>query len=153
MPLRGNVAAARQSKAASRRSLVLGVFFVGSLATASVQAHANSLGANVQGLLAAAHRLSPKLRAAALKTAAASAKAAGADALDDPSITDSYQYYKDPGVYSAHTVMVTQMVPLWGKLALRREAASRTSTPRADANGPPGMRSTSRLRSHTHNTM
>jgi len=123
MRSRENVAAARQSMAASRRSLVLGVFFVGSLAIASVQASAASLGANVQGLLAAAHRLSPKLRAAALKTAAASAKAAGADALDDPNITDSYQYYKDPGVYSAHTVMVTQMVPLWGKLALRREAA------------------------------
>jgi outer membrane protein, heavy metal efflux system len=81
------------------------------------------MGADVKGLLAAAHRLSPKLRAASLETVAASAKAGGADKLDDPTITDSYQYYKDPGVFSAHTVMVTQAFPLWGKLDLRREAA------------------------------
>jgi cobalt-zinc-cadmium efflux system outer membrane protein len=81
------------------------------------------LGATANGLLAAGRQLSPALRAAALETAAVSAKAEGADALDDPTISDSYQYYKDPGVFSAHTVMVTQAFPLWGKRDLRREAA------------------------------
>lgn len=81
------------------------------------------LGATVDGLLAAGRQLSPALRAAALDTSAAAAKASGADALDDPTISDSYQYYKDPGVFSAHTVMITQSFPLWGKRDLRREAA------------------------------
>ncbi len=81
------------------------------------------LGATVEGLRAAGRQLSPALRAAALDTSAASAKAGGADALDDPTITDNYTYYKDPGVFSAHTVMVTQAFPLWGKRSLRRQAA------------------------------
>ena len=81
------------------------------------------LGATADGLLASGRQLSPALRAAALETAAVSARAEGADALDDPTISDSYQYYKDPGVFSAHTVMVTQAFPLWGKRDLRREAA------------------------------
>jgi outer membrane protein, heavy metal efflux system len=81
------------------------------------------LGATVDGLLAAGRQLSPALRAAALDTAAATAKASGADALDDPTISDSYQYYKDPGVFSAHTVVLSQSFPLWGKRSLRREAA------------------------------
>jgi len=81
------------------------------------------LGANVEGLRAAGRQLSPALRAASLDTTAASAKAGGADALDDPTITDNYTYYKDPGVFSAHTIMVTQAFPLWGKRSLRRQAA------------------------------
>ena len=90
-------------------------------------AHAQSadalLGTTVDGLLSAGRHLSPGLRAAALDTEAAAAKAGGADALDDPTITDSYTYYKDPGVFSAHTVMLTQAFPLWGKRSLRRQAA------------------------------
>lgn len=74
-------------------------------------------------MLAAGRQLSPALRAAALDTAAASAKAGGAAALDDPTISDSYQYYRDPGVFSGHSVTVTQAFPLWGKRSLRREAA------------------------------
>jgi len=81
------------------------------------------LGATVEGLRAAGRQLSPALRAAALDTSAASARAGGADALDDPTITDNYTYYKDPGVFSAHTVMVSQSFPLWGKRSLRRQAA------------------------------
>jgi len=81
------------------------------------------LGASVEGLRAAARQLSPALRAAALDTSAASAKAGGADALDDPTISDSYTYYKDPGVFSAHTFMFSQSFPLWGKRSLRRQAA------------------------------
>ncbi len=81
------------------------------------------MGATVEALREAGRQLSPALRAAALDTSAASAKAAGADALDDPTITDNYTYYKDPGVFSAHTIMVTQAFPLWGKRSLRRQAA------------------------------
>src|SRR5665213_1448553 len=81
------------------------------------------LGATVDGLLAAGRHLSPTLRAAALDTSAAAAKASGADALDDPTISDSYQYYKNPGVFSAHTVTLSQSFPLWGKRDLRRQAA------------------------------
>lgn len=82
-----------------------------------------ALGATVEGLLAAGRRLSPGLRAAALDSEAAAAKASGADRLDDPTVSDSYTYYKDPNVFSAHTVMVTQAFPLWGKRDLRRQAA------------------------------
>ena len=82
-----------------------------------------TLGSNLQGLLAAGHALSPSLRAAALESEAAVARAAGAGALDDPTISDSYQYYQSPGVFSAHAIMVSQAFPLWGKRDLRREAA------------------------------
>jgi len=91
--------------------------------SAEAQADAGPLGANLKGVLAAGRQLSPALRAAALDTAAASAKAGGAAALDDPTISDSYSYYRDPGVFSGHSVMVTQAYPLWGKRGLRREAA------------------------------
>ncbi len=80
-------------------------------------------GATAESLLTLGRQLSPALRAAALDTEAAAARASGADRLDDPTISDSYQYYKDPGVFSAHTVMVSQSFPLWGKRSLRRQAA------------------------------
>jgi len=91
--------------------------------TVAVPASNSLLGATVEDLLAAAHQLNPALRAAALDTAAMRAKAEGADKLDDPTISDSYQYYKDPGVFSAHTVTISQAFPLWGKRSLRRDAA------------------------------
>ncbi|WP_428390409.1 TolC family protein [Lichenicoccus sp.] len=101
------------------------VFALGAAIQAPARAQPTdaSLGTTVDGLLAAGRRLSPALRASALDTEAASAKASGADALDDPTIADSYTYYKDPGVFSAHTVMLTQAFPLWGKRSLRRQAA------------------------------
>jgi cobalt-zinc-cadmium efflux system outer membrane protein len=46
-----------------------------------------SLGATVETVLDAAHRLSPTLRAAALDSAAASARADRADALADPMLS------------------------------------------------------------------
>ena len=82
-----------------------------------------ALGATVESVLAVGRQLNPALRAAALDTSAAAAKATGADALDDPIISDSYQYWRDPGVFSGHAVMVTQAFQLWGKQSLRREAA------------------------------
>src|ERR1700724_2303899 len=81
------------------------------------------LGTTVESVLLAGRRLNPALRAAALDTATAAAKAAGADALDDPTISDSYQYYRNPNVFSGHAITVTQAFPLWGKRDLRREAA------------------------------
>src|SRR5665811_371254 len=92
-------------------------------APANAQPADTPLGATAEGVLAAGRRLSPALRAAALDTVAASAKAGGADALDDPTVSDSYQYYKSPGLFSAHTVMLSQSFPLWGKRNLRQQAA------------------------------
>src|ERR1700730_8743806 len=81
------------------------------------------LGETVEGVLAAGRRLNPALRAMALNTSAAAAKAAGADALDDPVISDSYQYYRNPNVFIGHAIMMTHASPLWGKRSVRREAA------------------------------
>jgi outer membrane protein, heavy metal efflux system len=87
------------------------------------RARLTPLGETLESVLAAGRQLNPSLRAAALETSAAAAKAAGADALDDPTLSDSYQYYRNPNVFSGHAVMVTQSFPLWGKRDLRREAA------------------------------
>jgi cobalt-zinc-cadmium efflux system outer membrane protein len=80
------------------------------------------LGATAESVLAAGRRLSPALRAASLDTAAASAKAGGADALDDPTISENYQH-KDAGTSRMHTIMLSQSFPLWGKRGLRQQAA------------------------------
>ncbi|MGH6843053.1 MAG: hypothetical protein ACREDV_13380, partial [Methylocella sp.] len=87
------------------------------------QIQSEPLGATVESVLLAGRQLNPALRAAALETSAAAAKAAGADALDDPTISDMYWYNRNPNVYSGHAITVTQAIPLWGKLSLRREAA------------------------------
>jgi hypothetical protein len=42
-----------------------------------------------------------------LDTSAVAAKAAGADAPDDPAMSDSYSYYRDPGVFSGDAIMTT----------------------------------------------
>jgi hypothetical protein len=89
-------------------------------ATPAARVQLAPLGATVESVLAVGRQLNPALRAAALDTAAAAAKAAGADALDDPIISDSYQYYRNPNVFSGHAIMVTQSFPLWGKQSLRR---------------------------------
>ena len=91
------------------------------LSLMAAPAHAQ-LGSDVQGLIAAGRDLSPALRAAALDSEAA-ARARGAGALDDPTISDNYQNYNDGGLFSAHTVMVSQAIPLWGKRDLRQQAA------------------------------
>jgi len=93
------------------RAACLALLIAGLPAIAVAQDGA-SLGATVDGLLAAGRQLSPSLRAAALETTAMMAKAEGADALDDPTLVDDYQYYHDPGVFSGHAIMVTQAFPL-----------------------------------------
>ncbi len=100
--------------------LVAGLF---ACAPAQAEPSDTSLGATVDGLLIAGRRLSPTLRASALDTQAAAAKASGADALDDPTVSDNYQYYQNGGLFSAHTVMLSQSFPLWDKRNLRRQAA------------------------------
>lgn len=67
-------------------------------AAKSAASQLTPLGATAESVLAAGHQLNPALRAAALETFAAAAKAAGADALDDPMLSDSYQYYRNPNV-------------------------------------------------------
>jgi outer membrane protein, heavy metal efflux system len=54
------------------------------------------LGATAESVLAAGRRLNPALRAAALDTSAAAAKVESAGALDDPMISDNYQFYRNP---------------------------------------------------------
>jgi cobalt-zinc-cadmium efflux system outer membrane protein len=95
----------------------------GALLLAAIRCPGQDLGESVDPLLDAGQRLSPALRAAALETEASLARAEGADALDAPVISDSFQYYRDPGVFSGHAIMLTQSFPLWGKRDLRRAAA------------------------------
>jgi len=117
---------ARLSGCAGRKPGIAAYVFALSLLGGMAQAQtgtAPALGSSLPGLLSAGHALSPTLRAAALESEAAIARAAGAGVLDDPTISDSYQYYQSPGVFSAHTVMISQAFPLWGKRDLRREAA------------------------------
>lgn len=109
------------------------------------------LGATVEGLRAAGRQLSPALRAAALDTSAASAKAGGADALDDPTITDNYTYYKDPGVFSAHTIMVTQSFRSGASAACAGKRRLPMSMPHEAANKPRAIRSTRKSRSPMRN--
>ena len=110
-------AAAQDQKSSAKPQKVSGT------AKSVAQIRFAPLGATVESVLLAGRQLNPALRAAALDTATAAAKAAGADALDDPMISDSYQYYRNPNVFSGHAITVTQAFPLWGKRDLRREAA------------------------------
>jgi outer membrane protein TolC len=99
------------------------VIMCGALHPARAQDGDKSLGTTLEGLLTVSRQLSPSLRAAALDTAAAAAKAEGADALDDPMLSAGYQYYRNPNVFSGVAITVTQSFPLWGKRDLRRQAA------------------------------
>ncbi len=88
------------------------------------QQAAPPIGANVESVLDAAHSLSPTLQAAALDTAAASARADRADALANPMF--NVQTMQVPGNRAAMdqtTIMLQQEFPLWGKRGLRKSAA------------------------------
>ncbi|MBL6612436.1 MAG: TolC family protein [Reyranella sp.] len=81
-------------------------------------------GATLESLLEVAHRLSPTLKAAALETSAAAARADRADALDDPTL--SLQTMQVPGHMAGMdqtTILLQQEFPLWGKRDLRKSAA------------------------------
>lgn len=99
---------------------------VGGVMAPPVQAQdaAAPIGATVESVLDAAHRLSPTLRAAALDTTAASARADRADTLPNPMF--NVQTMQVPGGRAnmdQTTAMLQQEFPLWGKLGLRKTAA------------------------------
>lgn len=92
--------------------------------TANAQNDTAPIGTTVESVLDAAHRLSPTLRAAALDTAAASARADRSDALSDPML--NVQTMQVPGSRAPMhqtTILLQQEFPLWGKLGLRKSAA------------------------------
>lgn len=86
---------------------------------------ADMLGATVDGLILAGRALSPAVRATALGTTAASARADAAGALDDPTFTVlSEEVDRTAGARINKTYfVVTQEFPLWGKRELRRSVA------------------------------
>ncbi len=91
---------------------------------AQAQQAAPPVGASVESVLDAAHSLSPTLRAAALDTAAASARSDRADALANPMF--NVQTMQVPGNRASMdqtTIMLQQEFPLWGKRGLRKSAA------------------------------
>src|SRR5438046_6903917 len=86
---------------------------------------AGAPGATVESYLALGRRLSPELRAAALDTEAAAARADAAGRLDDPTfraMSDEVDRTSGPRINKTY-LSIEQEVPLWGKLELRRSAA------------------------------
>ena len=82
-------------------------------------------GATVESVLALGRRLSPELRAVALDTEAAAARADAAGRLDDPTfraMSDEVDRTSGPRINKTY-LSIEQEVPLWGKLELRRSAA------------------------------
>lgn len=82
-------------------------------------------GATVESVLALSRRLSPELRAAALDTEAAAARADAAGRLDDPTfraMSDEVDRTSGPRINKTY-LSVEQEFPLWGKLELQRSAA------------------------------
>lgn len=106
--------------------VVLGSIFSQSIQVAYGAEDASyALGASLEPIRQKAQKLSPALQVAALKANEVQARARGADALDDPVISETYRHYKIGTLMTMdmHTIMLSQSIPLWGKLDLRREAA------------------------------
>jgi outer membrane protein TolC len=82
---------------------------------------------SLQGLLSDARRLNPEIAAAAFAAEAAAARAAASGKLDDPTLAlisnRNSEGWPAPGSHGMMTYSVTQSFPLWGKLALKRDAA------------------------------
>src|SRR5438477_719213 len=86
---------------------------------------AGAPGATVESVLALGRRLSPDVRAAALDTEAAAARADAAGQLDDPTfraMSDEVDRTSGPRINKTY-LSVEQEFPLWGKLELRHSAA------------------------------
>src|SRR5947209_5842779 len=82
-------------------------------------------GSTVESVLALGRQLSPELRAAALDTEAAAARADAAGRLDDPTfraMSDEVDRTAGPRINKTY-LSIEQEFPLWGKLELRRSAA------------------------------
>src|SRR5205085_6543363 len=90
---------------------------------ASAQAQdAGAPGATVESVLALGRRLRPELRAVALDTEAAAARADAAGRLDDPTfraMSDEVDRTSGPRINKTY-LSIEQEFPLWGKLELRR---------------------------------
>ena len=86
---------------------------------------AGAPGTTVESVLALGRRLSPELRAVALDTEAAAARADAAGRLDDPTFRAmSDEVDRTAGARINKTYLsVEQEFPLWGKLELRHSAA------------------------------
>ena len=86
---------------------------------------AGAPGATVESVLALGRRLSPELRAVALDTEAAAARADAAGRLDDPTfraMSDEVDRTSGPRINKTY-LSIEQEFSLWGKLELRRSAA------------------------------
>src|SRR5207244_11722087 len=86
---------------------------------------AGAPGATAESVLALGRRLSPELRAVALDTEAAAARADAAGRLDDPTfraMSDEVDRTSGPRINKTY-LSVEQEFPLWGKLELKRSAA------------------------------
>ena len=123
------MARARNHRRIRAARLAIGLVLTSSLAlghaTLSMAQNVTpALGTTVDSLLAAGRQLSPTVRAAALETAAAAAKADAAGALDDPTLSTNYQNYRSGSQnFNMTFIMLSQEFPLWGKRDLRHQAA------------------------------
>jgi outer membrane protein TolC len=82
-------------------------------------------GATVESVLVLGRQLSPELRATALDTEAAAARADAAGRLDDPmfrAMSDEVDRTSGPRINKTY-LSFEQEFPLWGKLELRQSAA------------------------------
>lgn len=113
----------RNHAALRERARPLAIAFTLAAALASPGQAQEPPGTTVDSLLALGHQLSPALRASALDIAAAAARADAAGALDDPVISENYQNYHSPNLFSMNFITISQTFPLWGKRALRHRAA------------------------------
>ena len=116
---------ARRHETAAPRAALLGAAILLAASGGGTAAFAQGPppGATAESLIALGRRLSPALRAAALDTVAASARAEAASALDDPVFSENYQNYHSPNLFSMNFITVSQSFPLWGKRDLRQRAA------------------------------
>lgn len=94
------------------------------LAAPARAADPEPLGTTAEGLIAAGRTLSPALRATALSTVAAGARADGAGFLDDPSFSIETEGNRigDTRINKTYYVL-KQEFPFWGKRDLRRSVA------------------------------
>lgn len=119
---------AQRFDAGGPRLWLVGACFVALTLTygkAVAESGAEPLGATAESLLAAGRRLSPELRAAALETAAASAQADAAGALEDPVFqftADESDRERGPRKNKLD-FSLSQQVPLWGKRGLQHAAS------------------------------
>lgn len=114
------------------RVIPLGLLLVlSTLSPASAQE--SPLGADVNGLVAEARRLSPDLSAAALQAEAALARSQGAGTLPDPTFRlhlkdiDRARGSVEPTRVNRIDYTVEQEFPLWGKRDLARSVAGATA--------------------------